>query len=149
MWFAVSVGAYGHDALVWKASRVVDAQEVVRGEIWKVSTQRKRITEAFYVLEATCEVIGHPPSTAYSEEVDRGTLRADWSAYISSKLSSGSSAEPTKTCLLDYIRWSDTEDYERGISKLWLNRISKDGNLGHATRSVAERYIFASVVANG
>ena len=146
MWFAVSIGAYGHDASAWKASRVMDVQEVVKNEVWKVVTQRDRVTEAFYVLEATCEVIGSPTSPS-SEEVDRGTLRADWSAYIN-KLSGEPSVQPAKACLLDHIRWSDIEEYERGISRLWLSRISKDGNLGHAKRCVAERYILASVVAN-
>ncbi|KAL4080995.1 hypothetical protein J3A83DRAFT_113940 [Scleroderma citrinum] len=149
MWFAVSVGMYGHDASAWKTSRIVDVQEIVSGEVWQVRTQREGATETFYVLEATCEVIGHPSSSASSEKVNQGTLRADWSVYISSQLSGASSAKPTKPCLLDYVRWSDVEDYELGISKLWLHHVSKDSELGDAKRCVAERYILACVVANG
>ncbi|KAG6336762.1 hypothetical protein ID866_2331 [Astraeus odoratus] len=146
MWFAVSVGAYGHDPSTWASSRIVDVQEIVAGEIWQIRTRHGETTEMFYVLEATCEVIGRPVLSGFAGAIDQSTLRADWSTYVANRLSSSPSARPTT--LLDHIRSENGEDYKWGISKLWLDRISKEGELGHAKQLVAKRYILANVVAN-
>jgi hypothetical protein len=56
MWFAISVGAYGHDASTWSRCVIRDVREVVKGEIWQVIAQDDGTGEtcSFYVLEATC-----------------------------------------------------------------------------------------------
>ncbi|KIJ64462.1 hypothetical protein HYDPIDRAFT_167784 [Hydnomerulius pinastri MD-312] len=150
MWFAVSVGSYGHDSSTWAKSVVKDVQEIVKGQIWQVDVQCSGTTEAFYVLETTCEVIGHPPSLALSELASRSIVRSDWSAYISPHLLQGSlSTVPGRGSLQDSIKWSNSEDYDRGISKAWLRRVSDEGEIGASKRIVAEKYIMACVVSNG
>lgn len=148
MWFSISIGSYGHDSSAWTESRVVDVQEVPGNQVWRVYTQRKGISEAFYVVGATCEVIGHVLPRRSTKVENECSLRPDWSAYLTGVLSVPSSATLLRTSLLDRIHWSNCEDYERGISKLWLRRISREGDLGDAKRCIAERYILASVVAN-
>ncbi|KAF9220988.1 hypothetical protein BS17DRAFT_713155, partial [Gyrodon lividus] len=151
MWFSVSIGAYGHDSSAWTKSTVKNVREVVKDEIWQVDVQHSSITEAFYVLEATCEVIGHPPSSEQNQMAAGHPLRADWTAYISERLLSHShlSADPGPCSLLGYVKWSNSKDYHQGISKAWLHRVSDCNAEGITKRGVAEKYILASVVANG
>jgi hypothetical protein len=116
-------------------------------------------TEVFYVLEATCEVVGHPPllspvpggaSTSATKLVP--PLRADWSAYIDTQ-SSSQSSEPESNkvlvpSLMSQLKWTNHEEYSRGISRVWLKRTQDEGEIGAAKRDVAERYVLACVVAN-
>ncbi|KAI6044706.1 hypothetical protein EDC04DRAFT_2560796 [Pisolithus marmoratus] len=146
VWFAVSLGTYGHNPISLATSHVVDAKELLKGEVWKIRTQTGNSMEDFYVLEATCEVIGHPPVSGSTNLTGRHSLRVDWYAYIDRQLSSSGA---TKSCLLDHVHWSDREEYNWGISKVWLQRTSAEGDMGQAKRCVAEKYILASVVANG
>lgn len=148
VWFAISLGAYGHDPLALATNLVVDAKEVLEGEVWQIRTQSGNFTENFNVLEATCEVIGHPPVPESSNLTGKHSLRVDWYSYIDRRLSSSASFGATKPCLLDHVHWSDREEYNWGISKVWLHRTSR-GDMGQAKRCVAERYILASVVVNG
>ncbi|KAF9242561.1 hypothetical protein BU15DRAFT_43896 [Melanogaster broomeanus] len=150
MWFAVSIGAYGHDSSAWTKTIVKNVREVVKDEIWRVDVQYSSTTEAFYVLEATCEVIGHPPSLEQNQMVAGHLLRADWTAYIIGRLSQSSPpAALGRFSLLGSVRWSNSEDYCQGISKVWLYRVSDQDEGAIAKRGVAEKYILASVVANG
>lgn len=150
MWFAVSVGAYGHDASAWSKSTVQDVREVVKGEIWQVIARDVGTGDIcnFYVLEATCEVIGRPPSSQPGEENTLGyRLRADWTTWVSQRSQGPPTAGPCS--LLECVKWSNTEDYHRGISKAWLHRVQDQNADSIAKRGVAEKYILASVVANG
>ncbi|KAI6027368.1 hypothetical protein BKA83DRAFT_4227983 [Pisolithus microcarpus] len=149
VWFAVSLGAYGHDPLALATNHVVDAKEVLEGEVWQIRTQSGNLSENFYVLEATCEVIGHPPVPGSSNSTGKHCLRVDWYSYIDRQVSCSASVGATRPCLLDHVHWSDREEYNWGISKVWLHRTSREGDMGQAKRCVAERYILASVVANG
>ncbi|KAI6123432.1 hypothetical protein EDD16DRAFT_650440 [Pisolithus croceorrhizus] len=149
VWFAVSLGAYGHSPLALATNRVVDAKEVLKGEVWQIRTQKGNFTENFYVLEATCEVIGHPPTPGSSNLTEGHSLRVDWYTYIDHRSSCSPSVGATKSCLLDHVHWSDREEYNWGISKVWLHRTLREGDMGKDKRCVAERYILASVVANG
>lgn len=148
MWFAVSVGAYGHDASKWSKCVIRDVREVVKGEIWQVIVQGDGtgVSCSFYVLEATCEVIGQPPSSQVEDTLGY-CLRADWTAWISQR--SGAPLDAGPCSLLECVKWSNTEDYYRGISKAWLRRVQGQDADNIAKRSVAVRYILASVVANG
>jgi len=147
MWFAISVGAYGHDASTWSRCVIQDVREVVKGEIWQVIAQDDGTGRScsFYVLEATCEVIGQLPSSQ-GENALEYRLRADWTAWISQRSRAPLDAGPCS--LLECVKWSNTEDYYRGISKTWLRRIQGQGADSIVKKSVAERYILASVVAN-
>ncbi|KAI9568600.1 hypothetical protein HD554DRAFT_2172371 [Boletus coccyginus] len=148
MWFAISVGAYGHDASTWSRCVIQDVREVVKGEIWQVIAQDGGTggSCSFYVLEATCEVIGQPPSSQ-GENALGYRLRADWTAWISLRSRAPLDAGPCS--LLECVKWSNTEDYYRGISKAWLRCTQGQDADSITKRSVAERYILASVVANG
>ena len=148
MWFAVSVGAYGHDASTWSRSVIRDVREVVKGEVWQVIAQDDGTGEScsFYVLEATCEVIGRPPSSQ-GENALGYRLRADWTAWISQH-AQAPTLDARPSSLLNCVKWSNTEDYHQGISKAWLCRVQGQDVENIAKRSIAERYILACVVAN-
>ncbi|KAF8120573.1 hypothetical protein EV363DRAFT_1589631 [Boletus edulis] len=147
MWFAVSIGAYGHDAFAWSRCIIRDVREVVQGEIWRVVAldNGTGASCSFYVLEATCEVIGRPPSSQ-GEDTLEFCLRADWTTWISQQSRTPLDTGPRS--LLECVKWSNTEDYHRGISKAWLHRVQGQDGDNIAERIVAERYILASVVAN-
>jgi hypothetical protein len=108
--------------------------------------------QIFYVLEHTCEVVGHPIPPAHPTDSSTGSngsalpasttqLRADWSAYIAIHVSS-------RLPLLTHLKWQNHEEYYRGLSKLWLKKIAGEGELGSAKRVVADRYVLACVVGN-
>lgn len=150
----------------WLHGTVVDAQEVVAGEIWLVSIEYgnaaaiRRSRETFYVLEATCEVVGRPALSRSgfgcgSGDTDTDTplpVRADWSAYIEQRRTAVpalTSRSATTSPLLAHLKWAGVEDYHLGISKLWLKRIAAEGPAGDRKREVAERYVLACVIGNG
>lgn len=146
LFFVVSVGGGGY---VSEKLVVTDAQKVVGGEIWSVTVCTPRFKEIFYVLEATCEVIGHSmmslnTSAPLSNPI---SLRADWSAYINHRISPSLSNIQLPS-LLEHLKWTNHEEYNRGISRFWLNKTQGEGELGTAKRVVAERYILACVVGN-
>ncbi|KAK0449224.1 hypothetical protein EV421DRAFT_1899904 [Armillaria borealis] len=134
LFFSVSVGDDSQD---WMSGTVVDAQEVIKGEIWCITMQHRTIKESFYVLEATCEVVGHPPATR--NQLDTFPIRADWSAYIEHR--------PSAT-MMGHICWTNHEEYDRGISRHWLKRMRRDGKMGAALEVIAGRYVLACVVGN-
>ena len=170
-WFELSVGPPpSADGLEhsWLRGTVVDAQEVVPGEIWAVTldyahrgaTLLRR--ETLHVLEATCEVVGRGDGGTLNES--QLLVRADWSAYIARRVASvptPASAERTSgpAPLLEHLKWPNHEDYAYGISKAWLQRLPPDPSShshpqadsttsGESPRVVAERYILACVAAN-
>ncbi|KAG6868614.1 hypothetical protein C0993_000417 [Termitomyces sp. T159_Od127] len=141
LFFEVSIGLTIEEDLT-----ICDVQEVVEGEIWSIKTHSFRGKEMMYVLEATCEVIGHPEVHVDDAPQNTISLRADWSAYVHQYL--------TRTIgiclpsLMERLKWANYEEYYRGLSKLWLSRISSEGKVGAAKRVVAERYVLACVVGN-
>lgn len=156
-WFALSLGGTGSDD--WLQGTVVDVQEVVPGEIWSVKIQpneesSRRCAETLYVLEATCEVVGCPPAPrkpdlANSTKMTK-PLRADWSAYIQKHVeNSRTDSALSRPSVLSQLKWANYEEYNKGISRLWLQRIAVEGELGIAKRTVAFRYILACVISNG
>ncbi|KAI0632467.1 hypothetical protein C8Q77DRAFT_1176940 [Trametes polyzona] len=150
-WFELSVGTSSGskgDPTSWLHGTVVDAQEIVPGEIWSVTLeypQAKRKRETLYVIEATCEVVGQPPATGGPSGAP-GSLpipvRADWSAYISHRKYSGEGS------IWSHLKWSCHEEFDKGMSRHWLKRVAGEGELGCAKQTVAERYVLACVVAN-
>jgi hypothetical protein len=165
LWFLISIGG-GNDPLAWSRGIVVDAQEVVKNEIWTVTVQTASSqpgvasqVEIFYVLEQTCEVVGHPLPPAHptgsSVVSDRSAapsntkqIRPDWSAYIAHRQLPASAQDSPPSHLLAHLKWQNHEEYHRGISKLWLKRIVGEGELGSAKRIVADRYVLACVFGN-
>jgi hypothetical protein len=149
----LSVGG-GKDSSTWSRSIVTDAREIVEGEIWVITVRFATRTETCYVIESTCEVLGHPaPPATLSPTSDANEggyipLRADWKSYIEHRVSSHSAREAPSSRLLDQLKWTNYEEYDRGISKLWLKRIGFEGELGVAKGIVAERYVLACVVGN-
>ncbi|KAJ3519242.1 hypothetical protein NM688_g9329 [Phlebia brevispora] len=148
LWFALSIGGEGSDS--WQQEIVVDVQEIIRGETWSIKLQTNtNQCKTVYVLEATCEVVGHPPAPARPGLASQGSkekspvLRADWSAYISKHVSPAQGAYTTaSTAILEHLKWENHEEYDKGISKLWSRNIICD-TLGEAKRAVAMRYILA------
>jgi hypothetical protein len=152
--FSISIGAESTDLGIV----VIDAQELVEGEVWSITTRSSSSmdSEVLYVLETTCEVIGHAPPPALSADqsglsqlpAGRIPLRADWSAYIEARISQPSGTPGRTPSLMEHLKWTNHEEYERGMSKLWLKRIQNKGELGPAKLVVAERYVLACVVGN-
>ncbi|KAK0487319.1 hypothetical protein IW261DRAFT_1391481 [Armillaria novae-zelandiae] len=136
LFFSVSVGDETRD---WMAGTVVDAQQVVQGEIWRITMQQRAAQESFYVLEATCEVVGRPPS-----QLDTRPMRADWSAYVEERRE-GVREHGT---LMEHVCWTNHEEYDRGISRHWLKRVRREGRVGAALEAIAGRYVLACVVGN-
>ncbi|KAI0926702.1 hypothetical protein AcV5_007423 [Taiwanofungus camphoratus] len=163
----LGAGAGRKDCISWLRGTVVDAQEIIKGEVWSITVASAPSTsdylsltkETLYVLEATCEVVGHPstpisqaseaaPPISTNRATDAYPVRADWSVYITQHAigpSMGSLPEP----LLTRLKWANHEEYDGGISRHWLARIAKEGMPGIAKRVVAERYVLACVVGNG
>ena len=147
-YFIISIGSEVADFGV-----VIDAQELVEGELWSITTRSSSSTKVLYVLEATCEVVGHPPLLSHQAAVShpppggRIPLRADWSAYIEARASQSSTFDRTPL-ITKHLTWTNHEEYMQGISKLWIRRIQNEGELGAAKLHVAERYVLACVVGN-
>ena len=74
-------------------------------------------------------------------------LRADWTTYIQQQVSNHRQGNAVQS-LLSHLKWANYEEYNRGISKLWLTRIASESLLGLAKKVVAERYVLACVVDN-
>lgn len=173
-WFVLSVGSPLHKTGL--KIIIIDAQEVVKDEIWSVTISEpswestsELESHTFYILEQTCEVIGRTGDIKHSRILLRPpswntlsfiapttliipshsfSLRVDWSDYVQTRLLPvGFHATPPPT-LLTYLRWPNVEDYDKGVSRLWLRRIEKEGEVGAYKKVVAERYVMASVVGN-
>ena len=157
-WFVISKCLSPSDTAPWLHSVVMGTREVIPDEIWEVttmtvaqgSTAAKK--ETFYVLEPTCEVIGHPPNKPASpQETIPDThhsipMRVDWSDYVTDRVIS--LAEAPGKRLLDRVQWAHYEEYQTGISRHWLARTRGGGEVGELKRRVAEKYVLASVVEN-
>ncbi|KAF9013435.1 hypothetical protein BDQ17DRAFT_1343420 [Cyathus striatus] len=146
LYFHVSIGL--NLSSEWNALTVSDVCAIIPGEIWKISFQSG---ERFYILEHTCEVISHiqhPDSTVIEDELARDleNIRSDWAAYISGKL--GENGINTSTTLVDHLKYSNHEEYDKGISRHWLRRIQPEGDIGTYKQVVAKRYIFACLMSN-
>lgn len=162
LFFTISIG--GKDSNSWLEGMVVDAREIIKGEIWCIDVVKpheslETVVESFYVLESTCEVVGMAPLPSKAKASVSVQMRADWSAYIKQRTSevlplstipdpSRSSSSVPATSLLDQLSWANHEEFTRGISKLWLKTVKVQQGVGEAKRIVAERYILASVVSN-
>lgn len=153
VWFALSVLGDGRDCT---RLFVTDAREVIRGEIWCVDVVNldvdgsESLKESFYVLEETCEVIGRLAPADTEDSTRRAqSLRVDWSDYVQSCLLPTGFHSSPPIPLRNHLRWTNAEEYDKGISKVWLKRIEKEGPLGLYKRRIAERYILACVVGNG
>ncbi|KAF9077602.1 hypothetical protein BDP27DRAFT_1311333 [Rhodocollybia butyracea] len=162
LFFTISVGG-GQNGNGWSDGMIVDTREIIKGEIWCIDVAQapsspSTITESFYVLESTCEVVGQAPLPSQPEGSTPEQMRADWSAYIDERMSVSDMArklDPARsmsaipaTSLMNQLSWTNHEEYMQGISRVWLKRIEIQQGVGGAKRIVAERYILASVVEN-
>lgn len=131
-------------------ARVLNAEEVVKDEIWKITYHSRSLLQEVFVLESTCEVIGKAEVFLETPAVPcLLDLRVDWAAYIQSKLSSASQAGDGQNLgLLDCLHWPNHEEYTRGISNLWLKTIQGQGPAGLVKLAVAQRYVLACVTSN-
>ncbi|KAF7985537.1 hypothetical protein HWV62_3777 [Athelia sp. TMB] len=138
LWFLISTGGADTSALLKEV--VVDAQEVVKDEIWSITVQKLSSAQlqTHHVLEPTCEIIG----------LSLRPIRVDWWKYIQNRQISASGCDTQPAPLMAHVKWQNHEEYIYGMSKLWLKRIGPEGDYGAAKKAVAERYIIASIVGN-
>lgn len=143
LWFWLSLGG-SLQSPSWSHGSVTDAQEVIPGEVWsvKVGSSLHTDSENLYILAATCEVIGRVPS-AVPMSASFVTARADWSQWIQEHVASAN-----RQSLWDSLTWPNHEEYDKGISRLWLRRTEREGAIGEMKRIVARRYVMASLTAN-
>lgn len=144
LFFLISVG-YSNDQL---KGTVMDAQEVVSNEIWRITFRSIYSTDTFFVLEATCEVIGQPSTARIDHNQPR--LREDWLGYVAMRQQdeSKSTSKQSISTLTQHLRWTNHEEYSTGISKLWLSKLKAEGDTGAMKLTVAWRYVLACVVSN-
>jgi len=132
--------------LSWTHSTVVGAVPMPGDEVWLITVRTDKsddCEERFLVLGDTCEVVCCLPSKCSSLLSDIiNCIRVDWAGYLA-----GDARQATPR-LLDRLSWTNHEEYDRGISKIWLKRLQGEVDQGFARRRIAERYITASVVAN-
>ncbi|KAH9480512.1 hypothetical protein JR316_0007112 [Psilocybe cubensis] len=147
LYFVVSVGncTDGFKGAGNILGKVVDAQEIIEDEIWKVTYCSSTSVETFYVIQETCEVIGGSMAPV-SSPMQQNKLRIDWGAYI--RKISDRSDDVGHIGLSKRLRWTNHEEYEQGISKAWLKRIQGEGQIGLEKLSVANRYVLACVTSN-
>lgn len=145
----LSVGHCGEESRqTGKIGRVVDAQEIVENEIWKITYCSTTSTHTFYVLQDTCEVIGESTTSSITSISlqPQTNLRMDWAAYIETVATRNTDAG--RISLSKRLHWTNHEEYEHGISKIWLKRIQGEGETGSEKLKIATRYIFACVIGN-
>lgn len=141
LWFWLSLGG-GLQSSSWSHGSVTDAQEVIPDEVWRIKVSSPLHTEDLYILATTCEVIGRVP-TSVPSSTSFVAARADWSQWIQERLSSAS-----RRSLWDNLTWPNHEEYDKGISRIWLGRTEREGMMGEMKRIVARRYVMASLMAN-
>jgi hypothetical protein len=148
LFFLVSVG-YSNNQMDLLKGTIMDAQEVVPKEIWRITFRSIHSTDTFFVLEATCEVIGQP-STARLTAPNQPRLREDWLAYVAVRQQDESKAKFKQSILTltEHLRWTNHEEYSTGISKHWLSKLKAEGETGSIKLMVAWRYVLACVVSN-
>ncbi|KAH8824893.1 hypothetical protein DL96DRAFT_1611180 [Flagelloscypha sp. PMI_526] len=139
----------GNNAASLFSGLIVDAKETAQPEIWQLAIRHGDSLNTLYILAATGEPLGGPEQISSARDVDSDNngcgvhVRADWAAFISCHREVLAS-----TSLRDRIRWQNHEEYDHGLSTLWLKRVEREGVVGLYKKVVAERYVFACVVGN-
>jgi hypothetical protein len=120
----------------------VFACQVLPGnEIWRVSLSKESgSTYSVYVLASTGEPLGRKQGATTGDF----SVRPDWLNFVDSLANEGRESRR----ISDFLKWTNGEEFENGISKAWLHRIEGDAEVGVFKRQIAEKYIMASVVAN-
>lgn len=150
LWFEVSIPYIDYSDIY--SLFVEDVQPVVNKEIWsiKIKDRRKKSIQSYYILESTCEVIGSSESSLMgSSNISQTsiTMRVDWSNYIT-QYQSTEQTHDSPSFLLNRLKTPNAEEYYGGISKVWISRVEREGDLGAYKKTVAKRYIIACVVGN-
>ncbi|KAI0042156.1 hypothetical protein FA95DRAFT_1564602 [Auriscalpium vulgare] len=156
VWFALSIGGTVKDRFAYLRDVVIDVQEVVKEEIWAITTLPGSSSSnlplpgshTVYVLDVTCEPIGYslPDCTVDQASIPASNipLRADWANYVSPQVDFPSK----QRTMLDRMKWADHAEYLHGVSRHWLTRMSNKGEAGAVLVGIAKRYVMASVVGN-
>ncbi|CAA7261382.1 unnamed protein product [Cyclocybe aegerita] len=100
---------------------ILDAQQITN-DIWEITTHSASSISSYYILEGTCEVIGHPPASQMKPS-DVVHLRADWSAYIGARIRKGESGAVDlrqNPDLLDQLQWTNHEEYDKGLTRRYV-----------------------------
>jgi hypothetical protein len=158
----------------WLNATVIEADEVVPDEMWRITTARpsnqsegpkQTVIESFHIIFDTGEVVGRasPPlfkfgvilgqrvarNRPHFEVLDEPDetgqpLRADWAQYA-------------KACelgeapsLQDAITSGDRESYVAGISTFWLRSVADNAESqnGEVLKTIARRYVLSCVEPN-
>lgn len=149
-YFLVSVHGVDHPAARRKHA-IVECKEIIKDEIWIVSVSSLGVQDNFYVLEPTCEVIGCQEKAVCGTErdpVQQIVPRADWSSYISEYAYTDSGISPGGKSLFERVKWTNHEEYDKGIGKHWLKMMNEEAPKSNVRVQIAQKYILACMVAN-
>jgi hypothetical protein len=134
-WSSVSTGSAPDGELV------ADARLAGHGELWRVDLRAPdSAMRSVHVLAATCEVVGTAVAGGAGPTQVTDTLRADWVQFLD---------DGENTPLRERVAWTNHEEYEHGVSRLWLRRVRTEGTAGGEKLAIAERYVLAHVVDSG
>ncbi|CAG8646539.1 6437_t:CDS:2, partial [Acaulospora colombiana] len=119
----------------------IKLEKLPGNEIWRVFVSKQSASiYSVHVLASTGEPLGRKQSAAAADF----SVRPDWLNFVDSL----TNAERPPKRIKDFLKWTNGEEFENGISKAWLRRIEGEGELGIIKRQIAEKYVMASVVAN-
>ncbi|KAG9026935.1 hypothetical protein FS842_004980, partial [Serendipita sp. 407] len=143
LWFCVSI--YGDTGMgllleqIFSVRPVGRHKQIVRVEMLKEDGSKR----VYFALEATGEAIGRQTSSSSSTDDAVDTqVRADWSRFLQGHV------DGEMQNLWNTLHCANVEDYEKGVSKVWLRRVPNEGFLGEWKQRVATRYVLACLVAN-
>lgn len=135
LYFAISVGGYNGIAQLSQSS-IVSVDPRVPHILWAIGVSCQGSTREYFVLETTGEIVS-------ANTQDIGPVRSDWATFIAQNQGL------EKVSIVDKVKWTNHEEYDRGISRLWLRRLgNKDDEMAIAVKALAIRYILSSVSAN-
>ncbi|KAH7097695.1 hypothetical protein BKA62DRAFT_623559 [Auriculariales sp. MPI-PUGE-AT-0066] len=139
-------------AQLWLCAKVVDVHEVISAQVWSITERRGMTDTVLHVLYETCEVIGcagasdQPLVSSGIPQIP--LMRGDWASFVTEV--SHSTTPSAKTSLFDRVVWHNGEEYESGISKLFLRRASSFNTSTEWVDkiAIAKRYILSCVAPN-
>ncbi|KAG8838535.1 hypothetical protein FRB91_007579, partial [Serendipita sp. 411] len=134
LWFCVSI--YGDTGMgllleqIFSVRPVGRHKQIVRVEMLKEDGSKR----VYFALEATGEAIGRQTSSSSSTDDAVDTqVRADWSRFLQGHV------DGEMQNLWNTLHCANVEDYEKGVSKVWLRRVPNEGFLGEWKQRVATR----------
>ncbi|KAG8885885.1 hypothetical protein FRB97_009047 [Tulasnella sp. 331] len=133
----------------WTKWQVDAVAPIGNGDVHEIVIKYGQHKQKLLVLAASGEVIKQLSGSVLSDQADDSLaqIRLDWCDFITSQIHSNVSTHNPPPSLADRVHCHNEEEFEGGISKLWLRNMRADPD-GFAKVTVAKRYIIANAVPN-